>query len=158
MKEIGIRKTLGAGSLSIIRLLSGKFGVLILIGYVIACGVGYYGFKQWLQGFAYRVSPAMTDFCDNIFDDWDDCSSCRVFEDCSCTECESGNGVKTRLRSLFRVSSNLANIIKTKMYQRISRIYNRLLFNPTTYPLLATSKISLNSPNGSVIVPTCWSL
>jgi putative ABC transport system permease protein len=62
MKEIGIRKTLGAGSLSIIKLLSGKFGSLILTGYVIACGVGYYGIQRWLEGFAYKISPAVVDF------------------------------------------------------------------------------------------------
>lgn len=62
MKEIGIRKTLGAGRMSIIRLLSGKFGALILIGYAIACGIGYYGIEKWLEGFAYRVSPTAVDF------------------------------------------------------------------------------------------------
>ncbi|MEI9918314.1 MAG: ABC transporter permease [Bacteroidota bacterium] len=67
MKEIGIRKTLGAGSLSIIRLLSGKFGVLILIGYMIASVVGYYGVQQWLSSFAYRVSPTVLDFAITLF-------------------------------------------------------------------------------------------
>jgi putative ABC transport system permease protein len=62
MKEIGIRKTLGAGSLSIIKLLSGKFGLLILSGYIIACVVGYYGIQRWLEGFAYKISPAVVDF------------------------------------------------------------------------------------------------
>ncbi len=62
MKEIGIRKTLGAGSLSIIKLLSGKFGLLILSGYVIASAVGYYGIQKWLEGFAYKISPAVADF------------------------------------------------------------------------------------------------
>jgi putative ABC transport system permease protein len=62
MKEIGIRKTLGAGSWSIVKLLSGRFGLLILVGYAISCGVGYYGIEKWLQGFAYRVSPGTTDF------------------------------------------------------------------------------------------------
>jgi putative ABC transport system permease protein len=62
MKEIGIRKTLGAGSLSIVQLLSGKFGMLILTGYMIACAVGYYGMQRWLEGFAYRISPAVVDF------------------------------------------------------------------------------------------------
>jgi putative ABC transport system permease protein len=62
MKEIGIRKTLGAGSMSIIKLLSGKFGVLILIGYVIACGIGYYGVTTWLDAFAYKISPGVSDF------------------------------------------------------------------------------------------------
>lgn len=62
MKEIGIRKTLGAGSLSIVRLLSGKFGLLIMIGYTISCVIGYYGIQKWLDGFAYKVSPAVSDF------------------------------------------------------------------------------------------------
>jgi len=62
LKEIGIRKTLGAGSLSIVRLLSGKFGILILVGYAISCVVGYYGVVRWLDGFAYKISPTMSDF------------------------------------------------------------------------------------------------
>lgn len=62
MKEIGVRKTLGAGSLSIVRLLSGRFGLLIVIGYVIACAIGYYGINQWLEGFAYKITPTVTDF------------------------------------------------------------------------------------------------
>lgn len=62
MKEIGIRKVLGAGAASIVRLLSGKFGVLILVGYTASCIVGYYGMQKWLEGFAYRVSPGVIDF------------------------------------------------------------------------------------------------
>lgn len=62
MKEIGIRKTLGAGSFSIIRLLSQRFGVLILTGYVVSCVIGYYGVTQWLTGFAYKISPTLLDF------------------------------------------------------------------------------------------------
>ncbi len=29
---------------------------------MIACAVGYYGTQKWLEGFAYRISPAVPDF------------------------------------------------------------------------------------------------
>jgi len=67
MKEIGIRKTLGAGSWSIVKLLSGKFGILILTGYAIACCIGYYGIEKWLEGFAYRISPGVGEFVATLF-------------------------------------------------------------------------------------------
>ncbi|MEJ0030303.1 MAG: FtsX-like permease family protein [Bacteroidota bacterium] len=78
MKEIGIRKTLGAGSMSIIRLLSGRFGVLILIGYAIASVLGYYGVQQWLDGFAYKVSPHCPGFYDNIIGHRNDRGHCSL--------------------------------------------------------------------------------
>ncbi len=62
MKEIGIRKTLGAGSWSIVRLLSGKFGLLIVAGYAIACVIGNYGIQKWLDAFAYKIAPTPIDF------------------------------------------------------------------------------------------------
>lgn len=54
-KEIGIRKVLGASVASIVRLLSGEFLKLVLIGVVIASPIAYYFMNNWLQGFAHRV-------------------------------------------------------------------------------------------------------
>ncbi len=54
-KEIGIRKTLGAGVLTIVTLLSKDFLKLILIATVIAVPISWYAMEKWLQDFAYRV-------------------------------------------------------------------------------------------------------
>lgn len=55
-KEIGIRKVLGASIISIVRLLSGEFLKLVLVGIVIASPIAYYFMNNWLQGFAHRVN------------------------------------------------------------------------------------------------------
>ena len=54
-KEIGIRKAMGANISSIILLLLKKFAKWILLANIIAWPIAYYGMKQWLQNFAYRV-------------------------------------------------------------------------------------------------------
>lgn len=55
LREISIRKVLGASGISILRLLSSRFVVLVMIGYALACGIGYYGMEQWLSEFVYRI-------------------------------------------------------------------------------------------------------
>ena len=55
-KEIGIRKVLGASLLSIIKLLSKDFLLLVLIALVIAAPLSWYFMHQWLADFAYRIS------------------------------------------------------------------------------------------------------
>jgi putative ABC transport system permease protein len=54
-KEIGIRKALGASFNSIILLLSKDFGRLILIAFVLAIPLAWYGVQQWLAGYAYKT-------------------------------------------------------------------------------------------------------
>jgi len=56
VKEIGIRKVLGASVSGIVSLLTTDFLKLILIAFVIAVPVGYYIMDQWLQGFAYQTT------------------------------------------------------------------------------------------------------
>ena len=56
IKEIGVRKVLGASVPDIIRLLSVDFLKLVVVSIVIAAPVGYYLMQQWLQNFAYRFS------------------------------------------------------------------------------------------------------
>jgi putative ABC transport system permease protein len=55
IKEIGIRRVLGAGVWNITRLLSRDFVRLVLIAFVIAAPVAWYFGNQWLEDFAYRV-------------------------------------------------------------------------------------------------------
>lgn len=56
IKEIGIRKVLGAGSGTIVLLLSKDFLKLVAIAALIAFPVAWYAMHQWLSDFAYRIS------------------------------------------------------------------------------------------------------
>ncbi|HTR28354.1 MAG TPA: ABC transporter permease [Puia sp.] len=55
-KEIGIRKVLGAGKLSILKLVSGDFFRLATIASVAALPVAWWLVSRWLDDFAYRIS------------------------------------------------------------------------------------------------------
>ena len=55
VKEIGVRKVLGAGILHIVTLLSRDFLILIAIAAAIAVPVAWYGLHGFLQGYAYRT-------------------------------------------------------------------------------------------------------
>jgi len=55
LKEIGVRKVLGASERGLVTLLYKEFLVLILISFLIASPFAYYIFHQWLDGFAYRI-------------------------------------------------------------------------------------------------------
>lgn len=56
IKEVGIRKVLGASGTSISILLSKEFLKLVLIANLIAWPVSYYVMTKWLQDFAYRIN------------------------------------------------------------------------------------------------------
>jgi putative ABC transport system permease protein len=56
IKEVGIRKVLGATTGNIVYLFSKEFIILIAIAFVIATPLAWYYMHQWLQGYAYRVS------------------------------------------------------------------------------------------------------
>lgn len=55
VKEIGIRKVLGANVTSIVSLISKDFLVLICIASLFAFPVAWWAMRKWLQDFAYRV-------------------------------------------------------------------------------------------------------
>ncbi len=58
IKEISIRKVLGASMQNIIFLLTSGFFKLVLIASVIALPVIIYGIDTWLSNFAYKINPS----------------------------------------------------------------------------------------------------
>ncbi|MBS1576301.1 MAG: ABC transporter permease [Bacteroidetes bacterium] len=56
IKEIGVRKVLGASVTSIATLLSKDFLKPVLIAFVIAAPVAWWAMNKWLQSYPYRVS------------------------------------------------------------------------------------------------------
>ena len=54
-KEIGIRKTNGATTGNILRLLSLDFTKWVLLANIIAWPITWFALKKWLESFAYRV-------------------------------------------------------------------------------------------------------
>lgn len=56
MKEIGIRKVLGASVSNVALLLSKDFARLVLVGIVLAVPVAYLVMQIWLDDFAYRIA------------------------------------------------------------------------------------------------------
>jgi len=62
VREIGIRKILGASVTEIIRLLTGGFLRLVLLAFLIASPVAWYLMHRWLRNFAYRIDIGWTIF------------------------------------------------------------------------------------------------
>jgi putative ABC transport system permease protein len=58
LKEIGMRKVLGATVFSLIALLSKDFIKLVFIACCIAFPIGWWGANWWLQGYAYHIDVA----------------------------------------------------------------------------------------------------
>ncbi|WP_018611157.1 ABC transporter permease [Segetibacter koreensis] len=55
IKEVGIRKVLGATAGNIVYLFSKEFIILIAIAFTIATPIAWYYMNQWLQDYAYRI-------------------------------------------------------------------------------------------------------
>jgi putative ABC transport system permease protein len=62
VREIGIRKILGASVTEIVRLLTGGFMRLVLLAFLIASPVAWYLMNNWLRNFAYRIDIGWTIF------------------------------------------------------------------------------------------------
>ncbi len=60
VKEIGIRKVLGASVSNIVTMLTKEFLILIAIAALIATPIAYYFMNQWLSEFAYHVDMSLT--------------------------------------------------------------------------------------------------
>jgi putative ABC transport system permease protein len=56
IKEIGIRKVLGATVPQLVKLMSRDFTLLVLIAFVLAAPLAYFLMEQWLASFAYRIA------------------------------------------------------------------------------------------------------
>jgi len=56
VKEIGVRKVLGATVPGILKLVYKDFALLIIMGFLVAVPVSYYFINQWLDNFVYRTS------------------------------------------------------------------------------------------------------
>lgn len=56
IREVGIRKVLGASPLGIVLLFAREFVKLILLAFVIASPLAWYFMNKWLQGFEYHVN------------------------------------------------------------------------------------------------------
>lgn len=55
VKEIGIRKVLGASVGSVVRLLASGSVLLVIVSMLIAIPVAWYAMNRWLEDFAYRI-------------------------------------------------------------------------------------------------------
>lgn len=62
VKEIGIRKVLGASVEQVVRLLSGKFLSMILMAALLAIPLSWYLLGEWLTNFAYHISLSIVQF------------------------------------------------------------------------------------------------
>lgn len=55
IKELGIRKVMGASVPGLLRLMATEFTVLVLVAAVIGCPVSWYFMDMWLHNYAYHI-------------------------------------------------------------------------------------------------------
>lgn len=67
VKEIGVRKVLGASIPDVIFLLSKEFTKWVLVACAIALPLAYFAMNQWLRNFAYRTSVGVDIFVLSAF-------------------------------------------------------------------------------------------
>ena len=56
IKEVGIRKVLGASVTQIVYMLSNEMGKLVMLAFIIAAPLAYFFMDDWLQDFQYRTN------------------------------------------------------------------------------------------------------
>src|SRR4030095_779529 len=56
IKEVGIRKVLGATAGNIVYLFSKEFIILIAIAFAVATPIAWYYMHKWLQDYVYRIN------------------------------------------------------------------------------------------------------
>ncbi|PZX51338.1 ABC transporter permease [Algoriphagus chordae] len=61
-REIGIRKVMGAETANILVLLGKDFMKLVLMGFLIAIPISWFGMSSWLEDFAYKIGISWTVF------------------------------------------------------------------------------------------------
>ncbi|MEQ9412363.1 MAG: FtsX-like permease family protein, partial [Cyclobacteriaceae bacterium] len=57
IKEIGIRKTLGASDFSLLKLMSSEFLLLVIVAGIVAIPLSYYLSTHWLSNYTVRITP-----------------------------------------------------------------------------------------------------
>lgn len=62
IKEIGVRKVLGAGVFNLMILMAKGFLILVGIGFLLAVPVGYLSMNHWLEAFTYHIEIGVSTF------------------------------------------------------------------------------------------------
>lgn len=62
IKEIGIRKVLGAGVFNLMLITTQGYLLLVSIGFVVAAPVAYFFMNQWLEAFTYSIDIGLSIF------------------------------------------------------------------------------------------------
>jgi hypothetical protein len=65
-KEVGIRKSLGASVVQIVKLFSGEFAFLVAVSFVVAAPLAHYATEEWLANFVYRITPGLTTYMSGL--------------------------------------------------------------------------------------------
>lgn len=71
IKEVGIRKVLGASGVSLMKLLSKEYAILVCLAGILSMPLAYYLMNNWLDGYSFRIdlgvwffiAPFMLIFC-----------------------------------------------------------------------------------------------
>ncbi len=62
MKEIGIRKVLGASVIQILRMFSIEFSRLAIVSFFVGAPIAWFVTSEWLKSFAYRIEVGLLPF------------------------------------------------------------------------------------------------